>query len=117
MFFDVEICHHVTPAQGKRNDGASRFDAWQRPNTGEKLIEEGDHVFVFWIGCTGQLDTRGKESFRLHARRHTTEAREALNQQAGADEHDQRERDLGYNESVAQTMFMFAAGAGARSGF
>ena len=48
-------CHHVTPAQGKRNDGAGRFDAGKRADPGQKLIEERDDVFVLWIGGLGQL--------------------------------------------------------------
>ena len=80
MFFHVKTCYHVASTQGQRNDCAGRLDARQSANPRQKLVEERDNVFVLRIRYARQLNARGEEPFRLHARRYAAKAGEALDQ-------------------------------------
>ena len=69
------------------------------------------------VGRIGQRNEGGEEPLRLNAGIDTAQAREALQQQTGAGEQEQRERNFRDHEQTAQSMTQAAAGGSAAPAF
>ena len=115
MFLDVKRTDVVAAAERKRPRDRDRFDAGNRPEPRHELIEKCDDVFRFRIGRFRQSDACREKTLRPHAGLDVAEARESLNQQAGANEEDQRERHLRHDQGIAHTMFSLHAAGAARA--
>jgi hypothetical protein len=115
MFLDVKGTDVVASAERKRPRRRNRFDAGNRSEPRHELIEKYDDVFRAGIGCFGQSNACREKTLSAHAGLNAAEAREGLNQQARANEQDQRERHLRHNQGIARMMFSLRAARGTAS--
>ncbi len=115
MFLDVKRTDVVAAAERKRPHGRDRFDPGNRPEPRHELIEKRDDVFRAGIGGFGKSNPCREKTFGAHAGLNAAEAREGLNQQAGANEQDQRERHLRHDQGIARPMFSLHAAGAARA--
>ena len=71
---------------------ARTFDAWQAVDPFHDLLEESRPSFGVRILFLGQRNPHGQPVFRIDSRRHEGNADEAVQQQSGTNQQNQRER-------------------------
>ena len=107
-------CADADVARGRKRSGrACCFHAGKRREFRNQLREETRRRFVIRELRFGQTDPERQRPRRIHSDVRLLQKHEAAHHQAGADEKNECERDLGDDERIAHSLALRAAGASA----
>ena len=104
---------HRQAGQREQVDRTHRAHTGQRGDTIRYLPEEGDPPVSGGIPAAAERDADGQYVSGLKAGVHAAQPDEALDQEAGTDQHDHRQRDFGNRQSIAQAASGTSGGAAA----
>ncbi len=99
---DPKVAVHARPAHGKAVGRPGGRDSGQRLQAPERFPAECALGLGGAVARRGQRDLEGRRSFQRKSGIDALEGRHGAEHQAGADEQDERERDLGDDEQIAQ---------------
>jgi hypothetical protein len=105
LALDREIRRRAHARERQEVDGARRRDARDRARPLDRVAEEGEDLRVdLLVGALQAVhrDAGGEQSLRVEPGVDARDAGQAAQQQAGADEQDGGERDLGDDQALAQ---------------